>query len=119
MLCMTRVMKENLKSEKICALNEAKVMLSSVKEYYTKKLTFVRRQSVKSQMKIPIESVDSEHSQKFSSNQSSSSEDRDEIDVRVKMKQKSSFLPPINSPKRAVNFNDFDLNTENDLEDSR
>ena len=34
MLSMTRVMKENLKSEKINAFSEAKDMLSSVKKYY-------------------------------------------------------------------------------------
>ena len=35
---MTRVMKENLKSEKINALSEAKQMLGNVKEYYDQKV---------------------------------------------------------------------------------
>ena len=69
MLSMTKVMKENLKSEKINAFTEAKEMLSSVKKYYSEKITYIKTKT-NSQTKLKSGfKPDTIESMKFSSDE--------------------------------------------------
>lgn len=49
MLSMTKVMQENLRIEKLNAFNEAKEMLSSVKKYYSSKISMIKQRSITNQ----------------------------------------------------------------------
>ena len=66
---MTKVMKENLKSEKINAFNEAKEMLSSVKKYYSEKISLIKTKSKTKEFE----------SMKFSSDEDSDIIDQSEV----------------------------------------
>ena len=96
---MTKVMKENLKSEKINALNEAKEMLQFVKQYYSEKIVYIKskskskRQSSKLNAEKDIVSnpVSAEfESQQFSSESDSSDNELDDkLELGVDVKKNS------------------------------